>query len=371
MIIGVPKETKNNEFRVGIVPSGARILNDAGHRVFIQKGAGEGSGIIDDQYSKAGATLLGTAEEVFDLAEMIIKVKEPLPQEYGLIKENQIIFTFLHLAPLPELTQHLAESRCIGVAYETIQLGDGSLPLLAPMSEVAGRLAPQMGAYHLCKANCGRGMLLGGVPGVERARVTIIGGGIVGTNAARIAIGLGAEVYVLDVSQRRMAYLDDIFGNTLTTIMSNPENIGRFVAMSDLVIGAVLVPGARTPALVTEEMISKMSPGSVVVDVAIDQGGCIETSRPTTHEDPIFLIDGVVHYCVTNMPGAVPRTSTFALANVTLPYVLDIANKGIKRAAEEDPALAMGVNVCGGDVTHEGLAGSVGCDWVDVVDALC
>ena len=370
MIIGVPKEIKNNEFRVGIVPSGARILNNAGHQVFIQKGAGEGSGIVDEEYYKAGSTLLDTAEEVFDQAEMIIKVKEPLPQEYGLIKEDQIIFTFLHLAPLPDLIECLTQTKCIGVAYETIQLGDGSLPLLTPMSEVAGRLAPQMGAYHLGKANGGRGVLLGGVPGVERARVTIIGGGVVGTNAAKIAIGLGAEVYLLDVNQRRMAYLDDIFGNAVTTIMSDPENIDRFVAMSDLVIGAVLVPGARAPALVTKKMISKMAPGSVVVDVAIDQGGCFETSRPTTHEDPTFLVDEVVHYCVANIPGAVPRTSTFALANVTLPYVLDIANKGIKRAAEEAPALAMGVNVCGGNITHPGLAGSVGCDWVDVADAL-
>jgi alanine dehydrogenase len=370
MIVGVPKEIKDNEFRVGLVPSGARILASAGHKVLVEKNAGEGSGIVDEEYVKTGAALLETAEDVFDKSEMVIKVKEPLPQEYGLIKEGQILFTFLHLAPLPELTQALLDSKSIGVAYETIQLEDGSLPLLTPMSEVAGRVSPQMGAYHLRKASGGRGVLLGGVPGVERAKVTIIGGGVVGANAAKIAVGLGAEVYVLDINQRRMAYLDDIFGNSITTVMSNHENIARLVAMSDLVIGATLIPGAKAAILVTREMISCMKPGSVVVDVAIDQGGCFETSRPTTHQDPTFLVDDVIHYCVTNIPGAVPRTSTFALTNVTLPYALHIANKGIARATRENRALAAGVNVCNGAITHPGLAGSMGCDCAGLDEAL-
>jgi len=371
MIIGVPNEIKNNEFRVGLIPSGARILTSAGHKVLVQKTAGEGSGIVDEEYAKAGAILLETAEDVFDRSEMIIKVKEPLPQEYGLIKENQIIFTYLHLAPAPALTQAMIDSKCIGVAYETIQLEDGSLPLLTPMSEVAGRLAPQMGAYYLGKASGGRGVLLGGVPGVERARVMIIGGGVVGANAAKIAVGLGAEVYVLDINQQRMAYLDDIFGNSITTVMSNHENIARLVANSDLVIGATLIPGAMAPVLVTKEMISHMEPGSVIVDVAIDQGGCLETSRPTTHQDPTFLVNEVIHYCVANIPGAVPRTSTFALTNVTFPYALDITNKGIARAARENSVLAFGINACRGTITHPGLAGSIGCDCVGVTDALC
>ena len=370
MLIGVPKEIKNNEFRVGLVPSGVARLSAAGHLVMVQKGAGEGSGISDEEYVKAGAEINSSPKEIYRQAEMIVKVKEPLPPEYGLIKKDQILFTYLHLAPDRELTEALLKSKCIGVAYETIQLKDGSLPLLTPMSEVAGRMAPQVGAYYLEKSQGGRGVLLGGVPGVERGKVTIIGGGVVGTNAAKIAIGLGAQVYLLDINQQRLAYLDDIFGNVLTTVMSNPENIAKLVATSHLVIGSVLIPGARAPWLVTREMISSMMPGSVVVDVAIDQGGCFETSRPTTHENPVYVVDGVIHYCVANIPGAVARTSTFALTNVTLPYALAIANKGLERAAKEDPALAKGVNVYKGEVTYQGVAQAFGLPNQDITTCL-
>ena len=356
MLIGVPKEIKNSEFRVGMVPAGVRLLIRAGHQVLIQKGAGLGSGITDEEYVEAGASLVRSATRVYMQAEMIVKVKEPLPEEYGLLQKDQILFTYLHLAPAPELTKALMESGCIGMAYETIQLKDGSLPLLNPMSEVAGRIAPQVGAHYLERVNGGRGVLLGGVPGVERGRVTIIGGGVVGANAARIAVGLGAVVYVLDNNPRRLACLDDIFGNTINTVQSNSENISRLVRESDLVIGAVLIPGAKAPALVTREMIGAMPAGSVVVDVAIDQGGCFETSRPTTHQKPVYVIDDVIHYCVANIPGVVGRTSTFALTNVTLPYALEIANKGLKRAALENPALALGVNVFQGEITCPGVA---------------
>ena len=356
MDIGVPKEIKNNEYRVGLVPAGVRILTSAGHRVFVETTAGIGSGILDEEFIKAGAEILESGPDVYDRVEMIVKVKEPLSAEIQYIKENQILFTFLHLAPVPELTKELLDTRCIGVAYETIQLDNGSLPLLTPMSEVAGRLAPQIGAYYLEKIRGGRGVLLGGVPGVERGKVTIIGGGVVGMNAAKIAVGLGAEVFVLNRSQPRLAYLDDIFGATVTTLMSHEENIARMVKISDLVIGAVLIPGAKAPSLVTREMISSMNPGSVIVDVSIDQGGCFETSRPTTHEDPVYLVDDVIHYCVTNIPGVVARTSTFALTNVTLPYVLEIADKGLLNAARENPAISRGINVSRGEIIHPGLA---------------
>lgn len=370
MLIGVPKEVKNSEFRVGLIPSGARMLHAAGHQVYVQEGAGMGSGISDEEYIKAGATILILAEDVYDQAEMIVKVKEPLPEELGLIKEGQMIFTYLHLAPNPELTLALIDLGCIAIAYETIQLDDGTLPLLTPMSEVAGRIAPQVGAHYLEKVHGGRGVLLGGVPGVERGKVTIIGGGIVGINAAKIAVGLGAEVYVLDTNHQRMAYLDDIFGNTITTVMSNQENISGLVADSDLVIGAVLIPGARAPALVTREMIASMPSGSVVVDVAIDQGGCFETSRPTTHQDPIYIVDDVIHYCVANIPGVVGRTSTFALTNVTLPYVLEIANKGIEWAAKKDAGLAKGINIYKGAITHPGVAESINCACKNAVELM-
>ena len=370
MLIGVPKEIKNSEYRVGLVPSGVARLTASGHKVLVEKGAGEGSGISDQEYLSAGAQVVDTPGEIYAQAEMIVKVKEPLPPEYGLIREDQILFTYLHLAPDKKQTEALLQSKCIGVAYETIQLADGSLPLLTPMSEVAGRMAPQVGAYYLEKSQGGRGVLLGGVPGVERGKVTIIGGGVVGTNAAKIAIGLGAQVYLLDINQQRLAYLDDIFGSALTTVMSNPQNIAKLVATSHLVVGSVLIPGARAPWLVTREMIASMLPGSVVVDVAIDQGGCFETSRPTTHEDPVYVVDGVIHYCVANIPGAVARTSTFALTNVTLPYAMAIADKGLAKAVQDDPALARGVNIYKGVVTYEGVAQAMGSPCQDVMACL-
>lgn len=366
MIIGVPKEIKDHEFRVGMVPSGIQVLTKAGHHVLVQKRAGEGCGIADEEYVSAGATLLALAKDIWDEAEMIVKVKEPLPEEFGLIKEGQILFTYLHLAPALKLTQALLRSRCIGVAYETIQLDDGSLPLLTPMSEVAGRLAPQIGAFYLEKINGGRGILLGGVPGVERGKVTIIGGGVVGLNAAKIAIGLGAEVCILDVNLRRLAYLDDIYGNSIKTFVSTPSNIAQLAAQSDLIIGAVLIPGTLSPSLVTREMVASMPPGSVIVDVCIDQGGCCVTSKPTTHQDPIYMVDGVIHYCVTNIPGIVARTSTFALTNVTFPYILDIANKGIERAIKEDPALSKGLNVYKEIITHPSVAKAHGLPFGDI-----
>jgi len=359
MKIGVPKEIKDSESRVGMVPAGARILADAGHTVLIQAGAGMGSGIPNEAYLDAGAKILDAAAEVYGEAEMIVKVKEPLPAELPLIPKDQVLFTYLHLAPAPELTRGLLERGCVGVAYETIQLPDGSLPLLAPMSEVAGRLAPQVGAHYLEKIHGGSGILLGGVPGVGRGRVTIIGGGVVGANAARIAVGLGANVSILDTDFRRLTALEDLFGNTLATVMSNHENVQRLVATSDLVIGSVLIAGEKTPALVSREMIASMRPGSVVVDVAIDQGGCFETSKPTTHQDPVYLIDGVIHYCVTNMPGVVARTATFALTNVTLPYVLEIASKGLEQAVRENPAVMLGVNLFKGHITCSGVADSL------------
>ncbi|MBW2051013.1 MAG: alanine dehydrogenase [Deltaproteobacteria bacterium] len=367
MIIGVPKEIKNSEFRVGMVPSGVRVLTDAGHQVLVQESGGLGSGLTDGEYVRAGAVLLSTALEVYTRAEMIVKVKEPQPEEYPLLRENQILFTYLHLAPAPELTQSLIDSRCIGVAYETIQLEDGSLPLLMPMSEVAGRLAPQIGAHYLENVYGGCGVLLSGVPGVQRGKVTIVGGGVVGTNAAKIAVGLGAEVYILDINHQRMAALDDLFGNTVNTVMATHENIASLVSMSYLVIGAVLIPGAKAPALVTREMVSNMLSGSVIVDVAIDQGGCVETSRPTSHQDPVFVVDGVIHYCVANIPGMVARTSTFALNNVTLPYALEIANKGIERAVKENRALARGINLYKGNITCPGVAEPMQCDSEEIL----
>lgn len=370
MIIGVPKEVKVNEYRVALVPAGVAQMTAAGHEVMIEKGAGVGSGLEDDEYIAAGAQIIETADEVWARAQMVMKVKEPLPSEFGFLREDLLLFTYLHLAPAPELTKAMLDSGCIGVAYETIQLNDGTLPLLNPMSEVAGRLATQVGAAYLTKSHGGRGVLLGGVPGVNRGTVTIIGAGVVGTNAAKIAVGMGAQVYLLDINQRRLAYLDDIFGNQLSTVMSSPENIARIVAVSDVVIGSVLIPGAKAPYLVTLEMIRSMQPGSVVVDVAIDQGGCFETSKPTTHQDPVYLVDGVTHYCVANMPGNVARTSTFALTNVTLPYALDIAQQGLAEAVRRDPALAKGVNVCSGRITHPAVAEAIGGDPLDPLACL-
>ena len=366
MIIGVPKEIKTEEYRVGIVPGGVRLLTASGHRVLIQRGAGEGAGIFDQEYTAAGAELVASAAEIFGEAELVMKVKEPLPPEYDLLRPGLMIYTYLHLAPAPDLTAVLLEKDVIGIAYETIQETDGSLPLLTPMSEIAGRMAIQVGAHYLEKTAGGRGVLLGGVPGVYRGQVTILGGGVVGINAAKIAVGMGARVTILDINQPRLMALDDIFGTAITTLMSNPDTIERSVRKSHLVVGAVLVPGGRAPELVTREMIAQMNPGTVMVDVAVDQGGCCVTCKPTTHDQPTFEVDGVIHYCVANMPGAVPRTSTFALTNATITFALTLANQGFKTAVSEDPALAKGVNIYLGEVTHEAVAGDLGYSYKEL-----
>lgn len=371
MIIGIPKEIKNNENRVAITPAGVADLVSAGHVVYIEDNAGVGSGIENAEYVEAGAKLLDTPKEVFDIADMIIKVKEPLPAEYDLFKEGQILFTYLHLAPAPELTQALLEKKVVGIAYETIELEDGSLPLLVPMSEVAGRMSTQIGAQFLEKHEGGKGILLGGVSGVEPAEVVVIGGGIVGTNAAKMAVGLGAQVTILDKNPKRLAYLDDIFGGRVKTLMSNKFNIAKSVKKADLVIGAVLVAGSKAPQLVTEDMIKAMSKGSVIVDVAIDQGGSIETiDRITTHDQPVYEKHGVLHYAVANMPGAVARTSTFALTNVTMNYALQIANKGYKQALLENKALLKGLNVIDGKLTYKAVAEDLNIPYVNALDAL-
>jgi len=364
MIIGVPKEIKNNENRVGITPAGVKALTNAGHRVLIEKNAGAGSGINDEEYTGAGAVIRDNAHDIYSEADMIIKVKEPLPAEYGFFKEGQILYTYLHLAPEPELTRALMEKKVVAIAYETVQLPNGQLPLLTPMSEVAGRMSIQIGAHYLEKQYGGSGVLLGGVPGVEPGCVVIIGGGIVGTNAARMAAGMGALVTVIEKNPDRLIYLDDLFGGRVKTIMSNAYNIEKEVAKADLLIGAVLVPGARAPRLVTESMVRQMRPGSVIVDVAIDQGGSIETvDRVTTHSDPVYLRHGVLHYSVANMPGAVARTSTYALTNVTIPYAVEIAGKGWEKAVRENPALAKGVNVACGRITHQAVAEAHNLDF--------
>lgn len=364
MIVGVPKEIKNNENRVAITPAGVEAMVKSGHEVAIEKNAGAGSGISDDQYVVAGAKILKEAKEVFEAADMIMKVKEPLSSEYDLFKEGQLLFTYLHLAPEPELTQALLKKKVVGIAYETIQPDDGSLPLLTPMSEVAGRMSVQIGAQMLEKPHGGKGVLMAGVPGVAPAKVTIIGGGVVGTNAAKIALGMGAEVTILDLNPNRLRYLNDIFGPRLKTLMSNSYNIKEAVSEADLLIGGVLIPGAKAPKIVTEEMVKAMSPGSVIVDVAIDQGGCVETvDRVTTHAEPTYVKHGVVHYSVANMPGAVARTSTFALTNVTLPYAIKLANKGYEAAIKEDIALARGVNVIDGKITYKAIAQALNLEY--------
>ncbi|MGQ9556541.1 MAG: alanine dehydrogenase [Desulfurispora sp.] len=371
MIIGVPKEIKSNENRVAITPAGVQAMVKAGHRVVIENNAGVGSGISNEDYVAAGAEILATPAEVFAAADMIMKVKEPLPPEYGLFKEGQLLFTYLHLAPEPELTRALLDKKVVGIAYETIQLPNGSLPLLTPMSEVAGRMAVQIGAQFLEKHHGGLGILLGGVPGVPPAKVTIIGGGVVGTNAAKIALGMGADVTIVDLNANRLRYLDDIFGSRIKTLMSNSYNIAAAVKEADLLIGAVLIPGARAPKLVTEEMVKQMKPGAVIVDVAIDQGGSIETvDRVTTHAQPTYVKHGVIHYSVANMPGAVARTSTFALTNVTLPYALKLAGKGYREAIKEDAALAKGVNVIDGKVTYRAVAESLGLPYTPLSQVL-
>jgi alanine dehydrogenase len=362
MRIGVPKEIKNNENRVALTPAGAVHLLNAGHQVFVETGAGLGSGFTDEEYKAAGAKLV-SAKEAWS-AEMVMKVKEPVPEEYGYFYEGLILFTYLHLAPEPELTKALTDKKVVGIAYETVQLANGSLPLLTPMSEVAGRMAPQIGAQFLEKPHGGKGIILGGIPGVKRGKVTVIGGGIVGTNAAKIAVGLGADVTILDLSPVRLRQLDDIFGNQVNTLMSNPFNIAESVKEADLVIGAVLIPGAKAPRLVTEEMVKTMHEGSVIVDVAIDQGGIFETTdHITTHDDPTYIRHGVVHYAVANMPGAVPRTSTIGLTNVTVPYAARIASQGYVQACLNDPSLLKGINTLDGYVTFRAVAEALGLEY--------
>src|SRR4051794_24501901 len=352
MIIGVPKEIKNRENRVGMVIAGVRALTGAGHKVLVQHNAGVGAGISDDEYKKAGATILEGAKELYDKADMIVKVKEPLPEEYHFLRENQILYTYLHLAADERLTKALMERKIVGIAYETIQPADLSLPLLAPMSAVAGRMATQIGATYLQHDHGGKGMLLGGVTGVDRANVVVLGGGIVGVNAAKMAVGLGAKVSILDVNVHRLDYLADIFGNEITTLYSNAETVEKCVTKADLVIGAILVPGAKAPKLVSRDMVAKMAPGGVIIDVAVDQGGSVETCRPTSHEHPTFTVDGIIHYAVPNMPGAVPSTSTYALTNVTLKYALMLANMGWRDAVTRDSALLKGVNILNGKVAY-------------------
>ncbi|KXS43512.1 MAG: alanine dehydrogenase [Candidatus Frackibacter sp. T328-2] len=370
MIIGVPKEIKNNENRVAITPAGVEVLTNEGHEVIIENSAGEGSGIPDADYKGAGAKILDTNEEVFAQADMIMKVKEPLSEEYDLFKEGQILYTYLHLAAEEELTEALMEKKVVSIAYETVELADGSLPLLTPMSEVAGRLATQEGARFLEKPQGGRGVLLGGVPGVTPAKVVVIGGGVVGINSAKMALGLGADVTILDIDAEQMRYLDDIFHGNVKTRMSNKYNIYDEVIAADLVIGGVLIPGAKAPHLVTENMIKDMKEGAVIADVAIDQGGCVETTYPTTHDEPVFTKHGIVHYSVANMPGAVARTSTYALTNVTLPYAIEIANKGYKDALLDDSALLKGLNVYDGKVTYKAVAEAFDLDYYNPEELL-
>jgi alanine dehydrogenase len=369
MIIGVPKEVKDHETRVGLVPAGVVALRESGHEVLVETRAGEGSAITDREYMQAGADMAQSAAEVWRKADLIVKVKEPQASEYAHLRPDLILFTYLHLAPLPELTNRLVESKVIGVAYETIRELDGSLPLLTPMSEVAGRMSVQVGAQYLEAPNGGRGVLLGGVPGVAPANIVILGGGVVGTNAAKVAVGMGAHVTIIDRSLNRLRELDDIFNGQVVTLASNVLTIGETLKHADLVIGAVLIPGAAAPKVVKRQMIANMKRGAVVVDVAIDQGGCFETSHPTTHTEPVYFVDGVVHYCVSNMPAAVPHTSTFALTNATFPYLLELANKGLERACEAHPALRVGVNTYKGYVTHPGVAESQGRAWKELTRA--
>lgn len=370
MKIGIPKEIKNNENRVGLPPSGVDALVKRGHEVFVETGAGTGSHFNDEDYKKSGAVIVPDAETVWD-NEMIIKVKEPIAEEYKYFKENQTLFTYLHLAAEPKLTEALIEKKVNAIAYETVQTRDGGLPLLTPMSEVAGRMSTQIGAQFLQKFYGGKGILLGGVPGVRKAKVTILGGGVSGTEAAKMAVGLGADVTILDLNPKRLKELSELFGNTIQTLMSNPTNLANCVKESDLVIGAVLIPGASAPKLVTEEMIASMSEGSVVVDIAIDQGGCFETTdRISTHDNPTYVKHGIIHYAVANMPGAVPRTSTIALSNVTLPYALALADKGYKQACIDDEALLKGFNTLNGKVTCKGVAESLGYNYVEVKSLL-
>ena len=359
MIIGIPKEIKKQEYRVGIVPAGVKALTEEGHKVIIQKSAGEGSGISDEEYISSGAEIKESAKEIYSQADMIMKVKEPLEEEYELLKEDQILYTYLHLAPNKELTEALLKRKVIGIAYETMELPDGSLPLLIPMSEIAGRMAIQVGASFLEKEKGGRGVLLSGVPGVIPGNVVILGAGTVGMNAAKIAVGMGAKVTILDINLERLRYLDDIFGSKIITLMSNHHNIEKSILEADLVVGAVLIPGARAPILVDRALVSRMKNGSVIVDVAVDQGGCVETIYPTFHDNPTYIVDGVIHYGVANMPGAVARTSTFALCNATLPYAVKLANIGVPEVFKKDKVLLSGLNVYKGQLTCKPVADSL------------
>lgn len=366
MMIGVPKEVKDHESRVGVTPAGVKALVEAGHTVLVETNAGALSAFPDDEYQAAGAEIVGSEYDVWRLADMVVKVKEPVEKEYKHFREGLVLFTYLHLAPLKELTDALLEKKVVGIAYETVRDRMGTLPLLTPMSEVAGRMSVQVGATYLEKEHGGRGVLLGGVPGTPPGNVCIIGGGIVGTNAAKIALGMGARVTIVDVSLNRLRELDDIFGGRLHTLMSNSYNVARAVCEADLVIGGVLIPGAAAPKIVTKAMVAKMKKGAVIVDVAIDQGGCIETAHPTTHTDPSYVVDGVVHYCVTNMPAAVPYTSTLALTNATFPYVLKIAKLGAEAAIRDDKGIAEGVNTYEGTLTYGAVAQAQGREWTEI-----
>ena len=368
MIIGVPKEVKDHESRVGVTPAGVKALVEAGHKVLVEHDAGVLSAMPDDEYQDAGAEIVGSAYDVWRLAEMVVKVKEPVEKEYRHFREGLLLFTYLHLAPLEELTTALLEKKVTGIAYETVRDRTGALPLLTPMSEVAGRLSVQVGAEYLTKEHGGRGLLLGGVPGVPPASVCIIGGGIVGTNAAKIALGMGAKVTLIDLNLNRLRELDDIFNGRIFTMASNSYNIERATREADLLIGGVLIPGAAAPKIVTRAMVEKMKKGAVIVDVAIDQGGCIETAHPTTHSNPSYEVNGVVHYCVTNMPAAVPNTSTLALTNATFPYVMKLAKMGAEKAIQEDNGIAEGVNTFNGMLTYEAVAASQKREWKSVAE---
>ncbi len=370
MLVGLPKEIKDNEYRVGMTPAGVRALTDAGHKVVVETSAGDGSGFENALYEKAGATILGSADEVWQQAEMIVKVKEPISPEYTRMREGQLLFTYLHLAPDPDQTKALLDKKVTGIAYETVTDRRGTLPLLTPMSEVAGRMAVQVGAQYLEKMGGGRGVLLGGVPGVPAGRVVILGGGVVGTNAAKMAVGLGAQVTIVDNNLDRLRELDDIFLSRITTLASSRYAIQEAISHADLIIGAVLIPGAAAPHLVTKEMLKDVPNGAVVVDVSVDQGGCIETTHPTTHSDPTYYVEGVLHYCVANMPGAVPRTSTFALTNATLPYVLKLANHGFMKAVAADEGLKAGVNTYAGKLTYQAVAEAQNLEYAPIDEML-
>jgi len=370
MLVGIPKETKKAEFRVAAIPAGVKTLCETGHKVFVERRAGEGSGFSDEEFKKAGAEIIEDKKRLFDDAELILKVKEPLPQEYELFHEGQVLFTYLHLAADKALTEALLKSKVVGIAYETVQKDDGCLPLLVPMSEMAGRISPLVGSFYLAKHKGGSGKFIGGVPGVPPAKVVIIGGGTVGMNAAKMAAGMRAQTVILDINPERMRYLDDIMPSNVTTLMSNFYSLEKILLDTDLLIGAVLIPGAKAPHILTRKILKLMREGSVIVDVAVDQGGCVETTHPTTQDDPVFEVDGVVHYCVANMPGAYPKTSTLALTNATLPYVLKIANKGYKDALREDLALARGLNLMNSKLTCRKVAEAHNLPFFSIEEAL-